>query len=99
MTDHVFIAGPASWNRIVVLDHLPEPVPHMQFALEEYETARRDLGGQGARPRRASAAASVLHTLFGADVDGARVTRAARARRASRSSRATAAPPNATSTS
>ena len=38
MTEHVFIAGPASWNRIVLLDHLPEPVPHMQFALGEYET-------------------------------------------------------------
>ena len=23
----VFIAGPASWNSIVVLDRLPEPVP------------------------------------------------------------------------
>ena len=36
--EHLFIAGPAAWNRIVYLDRLPEPVPHMQFALDEYET-------------------------------------------------------------
>lgn len=34
----VFIAGPASWNRLVVLDRLPEPVPHMQFAEDSWET-------------------------------------------------------------
>ncbi|MGJ0388818.1 carbohydrate kinase family protein [Microbacterium sp. CGR1] len=44
MTASVFIAGPASWNSIVVLDRLPEPVPHMQFAEESWET----LGGTGA---------------------------------------------------
>ncbi|GAA1793578.1 hypothetical protein GCM10009748_30780 [Agromyces lapidis] len=74
VSEHVFIAGPASWNRIVVLDRLPEPVPHMQFALEEYETvgatsAGKALGlvGLGRRVR--------LHALFGADDDGARVKR------------------------
>lgn len=40
----VFIAGPASWNTLVVLDRLPEPVPHMQFAEESWET----LGGTSA---------------------------------------------------
>lgn len=34
----VFVAGPASWNTIVVLDRLPEPVPHMQFAEQSWET-------------------------------------------------------------
>jgi len=34
----VFIAGPASWNSIVVLDRLPEPVPHMQFAEASWDT-------------------------------------------------------------
>ncbi|UYO96104.1 PfkB family carbohydrate kinase [Microbacterium sp. M28] len=34
----VFIAGPASWNRLVVLDRLPEPIPHMQFAEDSWET-------------------------------------------------------------
>ena len=38
MTASVFIAGPASWNSIVVLDRLPEPVPHMQFAEDSWET-------------------------------------------------------------
>ena len=72
MTDHVFIAGPASWNRIVLLDHLPEPVPHMQFALDDYETlgatsAGKALGLVGlGRP-------TVLHTLLGGDVEGERV--------------------------
>ena len=72
MTDHVFIAGPASWNRIVLLDHLPEPVPHMQFALDEYETlgatsAGKALGLVGlGRP-------TVLHALIGGDVEGERV--------------------------
>lgn len=40
----VFIAGPASWNTLVVLDRLPEPVPHMQFAEDSWET----LGGTSA---------------------------------------------------
>ena len=34
----VFVAGPASWNTLVVLDRLPEPVPHMQFADDSWET-------------------------------------------------------------
>jgi sugar/nucleoside kinase (ribokinase family) len=40
----VFIAGPASWNTLVVLDRLPEPVPHMQFAEDTWET----IGGTSA---------------------------------------------------
>jgi acarbose 7IV-phosphotransferase len=72
MTDHVFIAGPTSWNRIVMLDRLPEPVPHMQFALDEYETlgatsAGKALGFVGLGRR------TVLHTLLGDDVEGERV--------------------------
>ena len=72
VTDHVFIAGPASWNRIVYLDHLPEPVPHMQFALDEYET----VGGTSAGKALGLAGLGrpvVLHALFGGDVDGERV--------------------------
>jgi hypothetical protein len=38
MPNHIFISGPVSWNSIVYLDHLPEPRPHMQFALEDFET-------------------------------------------------------------
>jgi len=74
VTDHVFIAGPASWNRIVYLDRLPEPVPHMQFALDEYET----VGGTSAGKALGLASLGrpvVLHALFGGDVDGERVRR------------------------
>ena len=47
MTDHVFIAGPTSWNRIVLLDRLPEPAPHMQIALDDYETLGATSAGKG----------------------------------------------------
>ena len=72
VTDHVFIAGPASWNRIVELDRLPEPVPHMQFALGDWETvggtsAGKALGLAGLGRR------TVLHTLLGRDDAGERV--------------------------
>jgi hypothetical protein len=41
----VVISGPAAWNRIVLLEQLPEPVPHMRFALGDHET----VGGTWAR--------------------------------------------------
>ncbi|PPB50335.1 carbohydrate kinase family protein [Arthrobacter pityocampae] len=34
----VVICGPASWNHLILLDHLPEPVPHMQFARRSWHT-------------------------------------------------------------
>ena len=74
----VFIAGPASWNRIILVDHLPEPVPHMQFALAEHET----IGGTSAGKALGLAALgrdTVLYTLLGDDPDGARVADALRA--------------------
>lgn len=40
----VVICGPVSWNHIVDLDHLPAPVPHMQFARGDHHT----LGGTSA---------------------------------------------------
>lgn len=73
MTDHVFIAGPASWNRIVELDRLPEPVPHMQFALGEWET----MGGTSAGKALGLTALGrrvILHALLGGDVEGTRVS-------------------------
>lgn len=72
MTDHVFIAGPASWNHLVELDRLPEPVPHMQFALGDWQT----VGGTSAGKALALAGLgrrAVLHALLGADVEGERV--------------------------
>jgi len=72
VTDHVLIAGPASWNRIVELDRLPEPVPHMQFALGDWET----VGGTSAGKALSLASlgrAVTLHTLLGGDIEGDRV--------------------------
>jgi len=74
----VFIAGPASWNRIVLVDRLPEPVPHMQFALAEHET----VGGTSAGKALGLAALgrkTLLYTLLGDDPDGTRVADALRA--------------------
>ena len=55
----VFIAGPASWNTLVVLDRLPEPVPHMQFAEDSWET----LGGTSAG--KALSLTALVQTLQG----------------------------------
>lgn len=41
---HVVVCGPASWNHLISLDRLPEPVPHMQFA----ESAWHTVGGTSA---------------------------------------------------
>jgi sugar/nucleoside kinase (ribokinase family) len=68
----IVISGAASWNRIVYLDKLPEPHPHMQFDIEDYET----LGGTSAGKALNLVALGhdvLLHTLIGADADGARV--------------------------
>ncbi|WP_130176710.1 carbohydrate kinase family protein [Cryobacterium sp. SO1] len=37
-TAHVVVCGPVSWNTLVYLDQLPEPRPHVTFALEDFET-------------------------------------------------------------
>ncbi len=75
MSAPIVISGPAAWNRIVYLDHLPEPVPHMQFALEDYET----IGGTSAGKALGLAGLGrpvLLHTLLGDDTEGVRVRRA-----------------------
>ncbi|MBT2497274.1 carbohydrate kinase family protein [Microbacterium sp. ISL-59] len=72
MPDSVFIAGPASWNTIVVLDRLPEPVPHMQFAEETWAT----VGGTSAGKALSLAGlgrATQLYALAGPDEEGDRV--------------------------
>lgn len=68
----VFIAGPASWNTLVVLDRLPEPVPHMQFAEESWET----VGGTSAGKALSLAALGRevrLHAVTATDEPGRRV--------------------------
>lgn len=68
----VFIAGPASWNSIVVLDRLPEPTPHIQFAEDSWET----VGGTSAGKALSLAALGTpvtLYALVGDDEPGRRV--------------------------
>ena len=72
MSGRVIISGPASWNEIVLLEHLPEARPHMQFALDDHET----IGGTGAGKALGLAAFGrvvELHTLIGTDADGERL--------------------------
>jgi len=68
----VFIAGAAAWNSIVVLDRLPDPVPHMQFAEETWDT----IGGTSAGKALSLTAAgvdSVLYALTADDDAGIRI--------------------------
>lgn len=77
MPASVFIAGPASWNTIVVLDRLPEPTPHMQFAEETWETVGGTSAGKAlsltglGRPTQ-------LYAIAGTDDHGGRVRDALR---------------------
>lgn len=71
----VFIAGPATWNTIVVLDRLPEPVPHMQFAQESWETVGGTSAGK-ALSLTARGRATQLHAIAGHDAEGLRVREA-----------------------
>ncbi|MEV4686592.1 carbohydrate kinase family protein [Microbacterium sp. LWH3-1.2] len=71
----VAVCGPASWNHLILLDRLPEPVPHMQFALGELHT----LGGTSAGKALHLADRGVdvtLHALLHSDDDGRRVSAA-----------------------
>lgn len=36
--EHIVVCGPVSWNTLVYLDQLPEPHPHVTFALEDFQT-------------------------------------------------------------
>ncbi|MFE6968597.1 carbohydrate kinase family protein [Isoptericola sp. NPDC057653] len=71
-TPDVLVAGPASWNRIVHLDALPDPTPHTVFARGAYDT----VGGTSAGKALNLASLGrgvVLRTVLGADDEGARV--------------------------
>ncbi|MFD6134924.1 carbohydrate kinase family protein [Isoptericola sp. NPDC060257] len=71
-TADVLVAGPASWNRIVHLDALPEPTPHTVFARGAYDT----VGGTSAGKALNLASLGrgvVLRTVLGDDDEGARV--------------------------
>lgn len=75
MPASVFLAGPASWNRIVVLDRLPEPVPHMQFAEETWETVGGTSAGK-ALSLTGLGRTTQLYALAGRDPEGMRVREA-----------------------
>lgn len=72
MTASVFIAGPASWNTIVVLDRLPEPVPHMQFAEDSWETVGGTSAGK-ALSLTGVGRSTRLYALSASDEPGSRV--------------------------
>jgi acarbose 7IV-phosphotransferase len=73
----VFITGPASWNSIVVLDRLPEPVPHMQFAEETWESVGGTSAGK-ALSLTGLGRSTLLYALSGTDAAGVRVREALR---------------------
>lgn len=68
----VLVAGPASWNRIVHLDALPEPTPHTVFARDTYDTVGGTSAGK-ALNLAALGRAVTLRTVLGADDEGDRV--------------------------
>lgn len=72
MAASVFIAGPASWNSIVVLDRLPEPVPHMQFADDSWETVGGTSAGK-ALSLTSLGRSALLYALTADDEPGLRV--------------------------
>lgn len=74
----VVIVGPASWNTIVVLDRLPEPVPHMQFAESAWETVGGTSAGK-ALSLTALGRSVRLHATAGVDREGVHVREALRA--------------------
>lgn len=68
----VAVCGPASWNHLILLDHLPEPVPHMQFARRSWQT----VGGTSAGKALHLAGLGInvrLCSPLGVDEDGGRV--------------------------
>lgn len=74
----IIVCGPASWNQLVYLDHLPEPRPHTVFATRSYET----LGGTSAGKAlhlTALGRAPRLHTVVGDDGAGRSILAALRA--------------------
>ena len=68
----IAVVGPASWNRMVVLDALPEPVPHMEFAREWFDTVGGTSAGK-ALHLTALGRDTVLDSLLGDDDAGDRI--------------------------
>ncbi|GAA2096129.1 sugar kinase [Microlunatus panaciterrae] len=62
----IFVAGPAAWNLLVFLDHLPEPVPQMMAARHSYPTLGGTSAGKALNLRHLGAEVT-LRTVLGAD--------------------------------
>ena len=62
----IAVVGPASWNRMVVLDALPDPVPHMEFARDWFDTVGGTSAGK-ALHLTALGRETVLDALLGDD--------------------------------
>lgn len=72
MTEHVLVVGPASWNRIVLLDRLPDSAPHTVFAQDSWET----VGGTSAGKALGLCSLGrevVVSVQLGDDREGARI--------------------------
>ncbi|WP_309129038.1 carbohydrate kinase family protein [Microbacterium sp.] len=73
----IAVVGAVSWNTLVLLDALPDPVPHMRFARDDWQT----LGGTSAGKALALTALGRrvrLRARVGADAAGSRVRAALR---------------------
>ncbi|MFC4138866.1 MULTISPECIES: carbohydrate kinase family protein [unclassified Microbacterium] len=69
---HISVVGAVSWNTLVLLDELPAPVPHMQYAQDDWQT----LGGTSAGKALALAALGDrvrLRAGVGDDAEGERI--------------------------
>jgi sugar/nucleoside kinase (ribokinase family) len=62
----VVVCGPVSWNHVVALDHLPEPVPHMQLALGDHHTLGGTSAGKALHLTELGRVTK-LHTVVGTD--------------------------------
>jgi len=71
-TAHIVVCGPVSWNTLVYLDHLPEPRPHVTFALEDFETVGGTSAGKALHLTGLGHTVA-CHTVLGDDVASGRV--------------------------
>ncbi|PVU82975.1 carbohydrate kinase family protein [Cellulomonas sp. WB94] len=69
----VVVVGPASWNQIVALDALPEPVPHMELARSSHETIGGTSAGKALHLVELGRDV-LLHTVVGTDDVAGRIT-------------------------
>jgi len=68
----VTVCGPASWNHLIRLDHLPAPVPHMQFATGSIRTVGGTSAGKAVH-LTSLGVATALHAQLGDDPEGSMV--------------------------